>query len=1203
MKEVFLRFAAFLLLFLFPLVYFAQCNISLSFTSKKVSCNGNCDGTITVTAAGGTAPLAYVWSTNPIQNVATAKNLCAGVYSVTVIDANGCSAVGFDTVKSPLLLQASIAVTNVNCNGKSTGKLIANPTGGTTLYTYSWSNAITTKINGTLAAGNYSLTVTDKNGCTVTSTATITQPDSALAVSTSITSATACGTPNGSASVSVKGGTIGNGFKYLWNNKDSTASISNVSAGSYIVSVTDGNGCLATTTAIITTTGSTLAIKTVVKTNPTLCGGGLNGSIKVTLTGSTAPYAYSWSNGATSSTTALTNTLTGVGVGTYTLTVTDKNGCVSGTISSLVAPTPISISTVSSKLTCYGSNTGSLAATVKGGTTPYTYGWSAIPVQTTSTATGLTAGNYTLTVTDKNGCTSIGVDSVVGPKQLMPNISSSFPKCFGNLNGSLLAAPTGGTSPYTYTWSTIPAQKTATISNIGSGLYKLTITDKNGCTQVDSVLLQQPSPILVSAIGGITGCNSSLGSISATNITGGTSPYSYSWNTGDTLSSLSNLAAGSYTVTVTDVNKCNASAVALVTNSSGLSLTTSITKGLVCFGDTNAIGLATASGGTQPYAYSWSLPIPQFTSQVNNLKAGSYSVTVVDSLGCAIRSSLLISNPLAISATFKKTAELCPGLQTGVDTVVAMNGAAPYNYNWSNGQNDSIATGLIGGTYTVTITDNNGCVSLLSSTIKQLAVTFNNINAICTLGSNGVADAIVKGGTVPYTYNWSTSPVQTTAVARGLSAGTYSVTVSDANGCSLIAIDSIILPSVHVVNLTNVSCYSGNNGSVSVSVLGGYSPYSYSWSTGIDSVSPLPSAALNKLLSGNYSVTVTDVHSCSTSISFSISQPTNGLAVQLNPSNILCNGASTGSLLGIAQGGTPPFNYAWSNDSIGLSDTLISNLLAGSYSLTVSDANGCSISTSAQIAQPLNALSANVMATNVLCFGSTTGSLLGYANGGTMPYNYSWSNNTSGITDTLVLGLSSGSYTLTVTDANGCSFSTISYISQPVSSLTVNKLTLSNGCPSCSTTSAVLNAIGGTSPYQYSWSTNPVQTSDTAINLSPSTIYNWTVTDANGCLVSDTLMLSPITTSIINADNSLNVFTASPNPNNGQFILHAQLAMPQDLTVRIYNTVGQLVYSDFKHQTLGFTQTIGLSNLAYGIYYVELKSASIMQNLRLVIQH
>ena len=1042
-----MRCVATLALTFFAIGIYAQCNVSLTLTSKSVSCYGNCNGTATAALTGGTAPVAYVWSTTPVQYTPTASGLCAGVYSVTVVDANGCSATGVDTVHTPAVLTNSNAVTNVACNGKATGKIIANPAGGTVPYTYSWSNAVTTKINGTLAVGSYSVTVTDNNGCSLTSSAVLTQPDSALVLKDTVTPVTSCGSSTGAIALTVKGGTPGqNGYTYKWNNSATTASLSNVSAGNYIVTVSDANACTVVSSFTLTTTGSTLAIKTVTKTVPTACGNGSNGSIKITLTASTGPYAYSWSTGATAATSALTNTLSAVAAGTYTVSVTDKNGCMASTIATLAAAVPISATFTATRVTCFGGTNGSLVAAAKGGTTPYTYAWSTSPVQTKDTAINLKAATYTLTITDKSGCTAAVVDSVGGPKQLVAAFTLTSPTCNGSANGAIATVVSGGTKAYTYAWSTNPVQKTAGLTKLTAGTYKLTITDSKACSAVDSVVLTQPAVLSYGVTSAPSGCNGSNGTAAVTSLNGGTAPYTYKWNNGDSTASIAALNAGSYTVTVTDANKCVATSTASVTNSGGISLSAVTLQSLVCNGDSNATAVAVVAGGQAPFHFAWNTTPAQVADTAVGLKAGLYAVAVTDSNGCSAQATVQVASPLAIAATFNKTVELCPGQTNGIDTAIVSNGTRPYTYSWSNGQTDSIATGLSGEVaYTLTVTDAKGCSSALSTTIKQLYYTTNNVNAICSLGSNGVGQVLPKGGTAPYTYAWSTSPTQTTAIARGLAAGTYTVTVSDAKGCSLMAYDTIVLPTATVTSVQNALCFNAATGSAKVQIKGGYAPYTYSWSTGVDSATTSSNYTINGLSANSYSVTITDAHSCTASSTLTVGQP---------------------------------------------------------------------------------------------------------------------------------------------------------------AALSVSKLTTSNGCPNCAPTTAVLNVTGGTAPYLYSWSTNPVQYGDTAMNLTAGNVYNFQVTDNNGCMVADTILLNPINTGLANVNGALSGhLQVYPNPTSGQVKLQAQFVKAEDAVVRIYNTTGQLLQETTTKQTTGFMQVIDLSGFANGLYLIELSSSEGISAKHVLIAH
>jgi hypothetical protein len=361
-------------------------------SSTPTTCNGAPTGSIAISVTGGTPGYTYLWSDG--STTEDVSGLSAGNYVVTVTDANGCTSTIGSTVSSPSSLAVTATLTQVLCNGGNNGSIDASVTGGTSPYTYLWSDGSTTEDIGGLTAGNYVVTVTDFNGCNITDTYLITEP-SAVAITVDNSTPTTCnGAPTGSISISVTGGTPG--YTYLWSDGSTTEDVSGLSAGNYVVTVTDANGC---TSTIGSTVSSPSSLAVTASLTQVLCNGGNNGSIDASVTGGTSPYTYLWSDGST------TEDIGGLTAGNYVVTVTDFNGCNITDTYLITEPSAIAITVDNSTpTTCNGAPTGSIAISVSGGTPGYTYLWS--DGSTTEDVSGLSAGNYVVTVTDANGCTS-----------------------------------------------------------------------------------------------------------------------------------------------------------------------------------------------------------------------------------------------------------------------------------------------------------------------------------------------------------------------------------------------------------------------------------------------------------------------------------------------------------------------------------------------------------------------------------------------------------------------------------------------------------------------------------------------------------------------------------------------------------------------------------------------------------------------------
>ena len=484
--------------------------LSASASTMDVSCNGGSDGTVDLTVTGGTAPYTYAWS-----NTATTEDmigLTAGTYSVTVTDANGCTATELVTVSEPTAIGIATSTTDVSSNGGNDGKVTTTVTGGTAPYTYAWNNTANTKDLTGVTAGTYAVTVTDANGCTATKSVEVKEP-AALEIKTNIDRNVSCnGGSDGKATANVNGGTAP--YAYLWSNGASTAIISGVPAGTYTIYITDANGVEKNSTVTIT---EPTVLSASASTMDVSCNGGSDGTVDLTVTGGTAPYTYAWSN------TATTEDMIGLTAGTYSVTVTDANGCTATELVTVSEPTAIGIATSTTDVSSNGGNDGKVTTTVTGGTAPYTYAWN--NTANTKDLTGVTAGTYAVTVTDANGCTATKSVEVKEPAalEIKTNIDRNV-SCNGGSDGKATANVNGGTAPYAYLWSN--GASTAIISGVPAGTYTIYITDANGVEKNSKVTITEPTVLTASASATDVSCNGGNDGTVDLTVTGGIAPYS-----------------------------------------------------------------------------------------------------------------------------------------------------------------------------------------------------------------------------------------------------------------------------------------------------------------------------------------------------------------------------------------------------------------------------------------------------------------------------------------------------------------------------------------------------------------------------------------------------------------------------------------------------------------------------------------------------
>jgi large repetitive protein len=950
----------------------------ISLAAQHPLCSGGSDGSVTSAVTNGVPAYDYLWSTG--STATGISSLPDGTYSLTITDALGCVTSDSIMLSAPPLLTATIsASTNVSCFGGNNGSATVTAAGGVAPYTYNWSNGTTTASNNNLIAGTYTVTVTDDHACTATTSVTITEPTLLTAAISASTNVSCFGGNDGSASVTAAGGVAP--YTYNWSNGTTTATNNNLIAGTYTVTVTDDHGCTATTS--VTITEPTLLTATISASTNVSCFGGNDGSATFTAAGGVAPYTYNWSNGTT---TATNNNLI---AGTYTVTVTDDHSCTATTTVTITEPTLLTATiSASTNVSCFGGNNGSATVTAAGGVAPYTYNWS--NGTTTATNNNLIAGTYTVTVTDDHGCTATTSVTITEPTLLTATISASTNvSCFGGNDGSATVTAAGGMAPYTYNWSN--GTTTASNNNLIAGTYTVTVTDDHSCTATTTVTITEPT-LLTATISASTNVSCFGGNNGSATVTaaGGVAPYTYNWSNGTATASNNNLIAGTYTVTVTDDHGCTATASVSITEPTLLTATISASANVLCFSGNDGSATVTAAGGVAPYTYNWSNGTT--TASNNNLIAGTYTVTVTDDHGCTATASVTITEPTLLTANISASANvLCFSGNDGSATVTAAGGVAPYTYNWSNGTATASNNNLIAGTYTVTVTDDHGCTATTSVTITEptlLTATISaSTNVSCFGGNNGSATVTAAGGVAPYTYNWSNGT--TTATNNNLISGTYTVTVTDDHGCTATASVSITEPTLLTATISasaNVLCFSGNDGSATVTAAGGVAPYTYNWSNGT------ATASNNNLIAGTYTVTVTDDHGCTATASVTITEPTLLTATISASANVLCFSGNDGSATVTAAGGVALYTYNWSNGTTTASNN---NLIAGTYTVTVTDDHGCTATASVTITEP-TLLTATISASaNVLCFAGNNGSATVTAAGGVAPYTYNWSNGTT----------------------------------------------------------------------------------------------------------------------------------------------------------------------------------------------------------------
>ncbi|MEO1259124.1 MAG: SdrD B-like domain-containing protein [Bacteroidota bacterium] len=649
--------------------------------------------------------------------------------------------------------------------------------------------------------------------------------------------------------------------------------------------------------------------------------------------------------------------------------------------------------------TCNGWTNGSVGAMVSNGTPPYLYSWNGGPSTGNNTLASVGAGTYNVVVTDANNQTGSGSFTLTEPAAL--DVTVTFTGgCTGG--GTATASATGGTGGYTYAWDN--GATGASVSGLSAGTHCVTVTDANGCQRVGCVKIFDALTIdmVVQGLACFNFCDASV----TANVTGGQPPYTYTWSNGATGGVNENLGPGTFDVTVTDQQGCTITGSATVGNPVQIDITVDVENPPCASGGTGS-ATATVTGGTAPYTYLWSNGAT--TATVTGLAVGSYGLTVTDFLGCTGETTVLIMEEAGIDLNVLSTPSSECGEADGTASVIISGGTPPYSIFWNNGSTASDVAGLAPGTYTVMVTDANGCGANASVTVEgsvPIDLNITGVNAGCA--NNGSANAMVTPGTgtPPFQYNWSNGA--TTAIINNITSGTYSVTVTDAEGCT--AMDQITVSGSSSISVsttsTNTSCFNTSDGSATATVTGATGQVFYMWSNGGST------QTISGLSAGTYFVTVVDNASgCTATTNAFVSQPAE---VEASVTGVAGGCTTLGSAEASASGGTAPYTFAWSNGDTGPS---IDNLSAGTYTVTATDANGCTDEASVSIAAG-GSLDVTVEIINEPSSSTVDdGSVEASASGGVPPYTYSWNTTASG---PILTDLAGGTYSVTVTDVEGC---------------------------------------------------------------------------------------------------------------------------------------------------------------------------------------
>ncbi len=1036
------------------------------------------------TPSGGTGTYRYLWSTGEetaaIRIEAGMETGVKSRYQLTLTDAKGCASVGKVVVTSTNSIDSiRRATTDVSvCNGNN-GTLTVEPLNGLPPFKYEWSGAgIRDDSSGVglgpfritgLSQGSYRVTITDNSsrGCRFIVRNAIVNGPGVEVRNIDIQPVTCYGAKDGQINLDVRGNP-----RFKWSNGDTLAVLSKVAGGTYAVTITSGTCSTVIDNLVLNEPDSVRVLAAF--TQPT-CFAALDGRIDLSVFGGAGNFQYRWSNNS------IREDLERVARGAHAVTITDEAGCLYTRSFVLTSPPLLTVAVDSNlAVTCAGNRGGLIRVSGRGGTAPYRYNWQngvTLPV-----IRDLSAGNYRVSVTDANNCQTTLTVAVGSPAPLLATVATiTAPKCFGDTTGRITTTVSGGTAPYRYNWNT--GRTTANINSLGVGTYRVLVRDANGCTaDTLKVGLSASSKIALTAtINPPTCLGLNNGIVSIAPI--GNAPFHYAWEKGDTTNFVLDLSVGKHKVRIRDAQGCLFDTTFVLQPDKQPLLANITAVSPLCFGSRDGfINVQMLRVENPPIQFKWNDGSTEEARR--DLTAGLFGLTITDRLGCILEmDSIQLSTPPQLTHEVLGLGQItCNGDSTGFVELAIRGGNAPYRYNWM-GSNSTAPSAyrLPAGDYRLFVLDENGCPLNLDFKLTQPsklnAETRVQVASVCQGDRSNVLSVMATGGSLPYTYEWSTGARSSAILNQP--PDDYSVTVTDGNGCSVVppaiklrnAGDPIQLSSFIT---TDISCFGRRDGEVSASITGGTPPYLFVFNNVATPINTIQtSAKVSNLPADNdYQVLVIDSKGCEVrSTVNSIAEPARLRIRRDSIRNSLCGGTIAGGVYVSSSGGNAPYSYKWYNQStrqLVASTEDLTQVPAGAYYALVSDARMCTDSLAPATVQgnaPVQVASLNI--TNVRCRGTASGIISVTVQGGRAPYKYTWNNR---LGNSSINNLRAGVYNLLVSDSDSCKMNFGPFtITEPSNGIEVKDTITAVACNGGTTGALAIGVSGGQTPYRWTW--------------------------------------------------------------------------------------------------------------------------------------